>query len=220
MTNDLSRRSFLLRAGTGVSAIWLSTHWPAIMSAASHACDAAQSAAPPKFAFFSAEQAKEVDAIASRIIPADDLPGAHEAGVVYFIDRALTTFAKDDQKSYQDGLAELQTYVRETFPGLQNFSAGTPEQQDEILHALDQQPQPRRRGGRTLLKAQPFFETLRTHTLIAFLIDPDAGGNGDGSGWKVIGREREHMFQPPFGYYDQNYAGWQPNSSGTDKSKG
>ncbi len=221
MINDLSRRSFLLRAGSGVSAIWLSTHWPAILSAAGHAHKAAQSAAPPKFAFFSAAQAKEIDAITARIIPTDDLPGAHEAGVVYFIDHALTTFAKDAQKTYQDGLAELQIRVHEAFPSLEKFSAGTPEQQDEVLHSFDEAPQPgRRRGGRALPTAQSFFEMLRTHTLIAFLVDPDAGGNGNGAGWKVIGREREHTFQPPFGYYDQNYAGWQPNSPGTDKSKG
>jgi gluconate 2-dehydrogenase gamma chain len=220
MTNDLSRRSFLLRAGSGVSAIWLSAHWPAILSAAGHARKAAQSAAPLKFAFFSPEQAKEIDAITARIIPTDDLPGAREAGVVYFIDRALTTFAKDAQKTYRDGLAELQIRVHETFPSLEKFSAGTPEQQDEILHSFDEPAPPRRRGGRALAAAQSFFETLRTHTIIAFLIDPDDGGNGDGAGWKVIGREREHMFQPPFGYYDKDYPGWQSNPPSTDKSKG
>jgi hypothetical protein len=42
------------------------------------------------------------------------------------------------------------------------------------------------------------------------LIDPDFGGNPNGVGWKVIDREREHIFQPPFGYYDKDYPGWQP----------
>jgi hypothetical protein len=41
------------------------------------------------------------------------------------------------------------------------------------------------------------------------LVDPDYGGNRDGTGWKVIGRDREHMFQPPFGYYDKGYPGWE-----------
>src|SRR5437016_11109722 len=30
------------------------------------------------------------------IFPSDETPGAHEAGVVYFIDRALTTFGIDE----------------------------------------------------------------------------------------------------------------------------
>jgi hypothetical protein len=51
------------------------------------------------------------------------------------------------------------------------------------------------------------------------LIDPDSdkGGNRDGVGWKVIGREREHTFQPPFGYYDKDYPGWQPLSKEAEK---
>ena len=35
--------------------------------------------------------AAEIEAIAARIIPSDATPGAREAGVVYFIDRALST---------------------------------------------------------------------------------------------------------------------------------
>jgi len=27
------------------------------------------------------------------------------------------------------------------------------------------------------------------------------------------------MFQPPFGYYDKDYAGWQPNPPDAEKSK-
>jgi gluconate 2-dehydrogenase gamma chain len=219
MINNLNRRSFLLRAGGGVSAIWLSAHWPAILSASGHARKAVQSAAPPKFDFFSAEQAKEIDAITARIIPTDDMPGAREAGAVYFIDRALTTFAQEDQKTYREGLPELQARVRETFPSVERFSAATPEQQDKILHTVDEQPQPGRSASDVLPAAQSFFEALRMHTIIAFLIDPEFGAIGDGSGWKVIGREREHIFQPPFGYYDKDYPGWQPPPSNTDKGK-
>ena len=216
MINDLSRRDFLLRAGSGVSTLLLSAHWPAILSAAAHARESAQSSATPKLDFFSAEQAKEVDAITTRIIPADDMPGAHEAGAVYFMDRALTTFAVADQKTYRDGLLDLQTKVQKLFPSLARFSDATPAQQDEILHTFDQPIQSNRRAFRPGAGTATFFETIRTHTIIAFLIDPDSTG-GTGIGWQVIGRERTHVFQPPFGYYDKDYAGWQPNSS--DKSK-
>ena len=156
------------------------------------------------------DEAKEIDAITSCIIPSDDTPGAHEAGVVYFIDRGLTTFGVDDQKTYREGLPELQSRVAEMFQGKSRFSELTPEQQDEFLHSFDDQSQPgRQRRFRTSPGAQNFFETLRQHTIAGFLIDPDYGGNRDGVGWKVIGREREHMFQPPFGYYDKGYPGWE-----------
>ena len=67
--------------------------------------------------------------------------------------------------------------------------------------------------------AKSFFETLRIHTIIAFLLDPDAGGDPQGLGWKLIGRERAHTFQPPFGYYDKDYPGWQPLPGQTDKTR-
>ena len=194
-----------------------------MLSAATHARQAAHSALPAKFEFFSAEQAAEVDAISARIIPTTDTPGAHEAGVIFFIDRALVTFAKDDQKIYAEGLPELQANVRELFPSIAIFSAATPEQQDQIFQSLDEQYAAATGGRRSRrgAAAQSFFETVRVHTIMGFLIDPDSDkrGNRDAVGWKVIGREREHMFQPPFGYYDKAYPGWQPNPSDAEKTK-
>jgi gluconate 2-dehydrogenase gamma chain len=218
MTIENSRRDFLLRSCSSLTAVWLSAHWPALLSAASHARNAAQSPASTKLEFFTPDQAKELDAITSRIIPTDQTPGAHEAGVVYFIDSALMTFAVDDQKTYREGFPEMQARTHELFPALDKFSAATPEQQDEILHSFDEHAAGGRRPYRPRAAAQSFFDTVRLHTIVAFLLDPDAGGDPNGVGWKVIGREREHMFQPPFGYYDKDYPGWQPPSP-SDKAK-
>ncbi len=222
MNKDLSRRGFLSQSLTGISAAWISAHWPAMLSVASYARQAALSAAPAKFDFFSPEQAAEIDAMSARIIPTTDTPGAHEAGVVFFIDRALATFAKDDHKTYVQGLPELQGRVLELFPAVAKFSAATPEQQDQILRSLDgQAPGGGSRRSRRSTAVQSFFETLRVHTIMGFLIDPDSDkrGNRDAVGWKVIGREPEHMFQPPFGYYDKDYPGWQPNPPDRVKTK-
>ena len=219
MIENLSRRSFLSRGSAAVSAVWLSAHWPAVVAAAEHAHQAAKSSAPPKFQFFTPTEAVEIDAITARIIPSDETPGAREAGVVYFIDRALTTFAVDDQKVYREGLPGLQTRVPELFPALEKFSTATPEQQDQILHSLDEQTGPAGRHSRSSGASSSFFQAVRVHTILAFLVDPDSGGNRDGVGWKVIGREPDHMFQPPFGYYDKDYAGWQPNPPDAEKTK-
>ncbi len=218
MDSSLSRRRFLIQGTGGFSALWVSAHWPALLAAATHAHHAAQSAAPPKFEFFSAEEAKEIEAISGRIIPSDDTPGAREAGVVYFIDRGLSTFAVDDQKTYRDGLPEMLARVGEMFPGVSRFSALTPEQQDEVLHSFDENAPATRRALRVRSGAQNFFETVRLHTIQGFLIDPEFGGNHDGAGWKVIGREREHTFQPPFGYYDKKYPGWEPAPKEAEKN--
>jgi gluconate 2-dehydrogenase gamma chain len=217
MTNDLNRRAFLFRAGTGLSAAWVSVNWPALLSAAMHARYAAQAATPPGFEFFTPDEAAEIDAIAGRIIPTDDTSGAREAGVVYFVDHSLATFALDSQKTFREGLSELQASVSEMFPTVQKFSAATPERQDEILHLLSENAQPSNRQSRPRPGAQNFFQTLRQFTIAGFLIDPDSGGNRDGAGWKVIGREHEHMFTPPFGYYDKDYPGWHPAAPEADK---
>ena len=221
MLNDLSRRNFLTRAGGAVSAAWVSAHWPAMLAAAEHAHQAAKSPTPDKLQFFSPEQAIEIDAISARIIPSDETPGAHEAGVVYFIDRALTTFAVDDQKTYREGLPVLHARVREVFPAVAKFSAATSEQQDQILRSFSDSAASGRRMYRANANASPFFETVRVHTIVGFLIDPESGrgGNRNAVGWKLIGRDREHMFQPPFGYYDKDYAGWHPNPPDAEKTK-
>ena len=220
MDSQLSRRGFLSRGLTGISSAWVSAHWPALMAASAYARQAAKSAAPPKFQFFTPEEATEIDAIAARVIPTTDTPGAREAGVVYFIDRALVTFARGDQKTVREGLPELQAQVHEFFPGIEKFSAATSAQQDQVLQSLDAE-QPATIGRRGSRQAgQSFFELVRIHTINGFLIDPesDKAGNRDGVGWKVIGRDPAHMFQPPFGYYDKDYTGWQQNPADTDKT--
>jgi hypothetical protein len=219
MIENPSRRNFLTRGGAAVSAVWLSAHWPAIVAAAEHAHRAAESSTPPKFQFFTPEEAVEIAAVTERIMPSDDTSGAREAGVVYFIDRALITFAIDDQKTYREGLPGLQARVRELFPTVEKFSSATPEQQDQILHSMDEQTGPTRRHSRSGGASSSFFQAVRFHTIQGFLIDPDSGGNRNSVGWKVIGRETEHMFQPPFGYYDKDYAGWQPNPPDAEKTK-
>ncbi|MGB2622971.1 MAG: gluconate 2-dehydrogenase subunit 3 family protein [Candidatus Acidiferrum sp.] len=222
MKNAFSRREILSRGLMGMSAAWVTAHWPAKLAAASHARQAAQSAEPAKFEFFSPDQAAEVAAISACIIPTTDTPGAREAGVVFFIDRALVTFAKAQQKKYAAGLSELQSRVQEIFPGTQNFSAASADQQDQILQSLDRhshgakkQSLPRRSA------AESFFEMVRVDTITGFLIDPDSGrlGNRDGLGWKAIGRDPGHMFQPPFGYYDKDYPGWEPAPAPPEKTK-
>ena len=188
----------------------MSTHWPQMLSAAARARQAVQSTAGYKFEFLKPEEVAEVDAVSARIIPTDDTPGAREAGVIYFIDRALMTFASGDQQKYKEGLPELQSLVREMFSGVVRFSAATPDQQDEVLRSMDHQNQSIATSNRNRRSAETFFEAVRIQTITGFLIEPESGGNPDGVGWKLLGREAEHTFRPPFGYYDKNYPGWQP----------
>jgi len=227
LLTELDRRRFLSRGFAALGATWATSHWPAVVAAAQHAHKAAVSPIPEKFAFFTLAEAKEVEALCSTIIPSDTTPGAREAGVVYFIDRALVTFSTDDQKIYRQGLPEIHKRVEEMFPAVKLFSAATAEQQEAVLESLDEvgahsaTQRPQRARYRASQIAQPLFEVLRGHAIAGFLIDPEAGrgGNRDGVGWKLIGREPAHSFQPPFGFYDKDYTGWQPAASKVSDKK-
>jgi len=191
-SNDLDRRRFLLSGLRGAGALWASLHWPAILAAAQHAAHMRDAAPPAKLEVLSADEAAEIEAAACRIIPSDDSPGAREAGVIYFMDRALATFAADQREGYTQGLPVLQSKTREMFPGVQKFSQAAPDQQDAVLKALE---------------GQPIFELIYEHTVMGFLSVPERGGNRGKVGWKHIGFDDSPAFAPPFGYYDRDYSG-------------
>jgi gluconate 2-dehydrogenase gamma chain len=158
-----------------------------IAAAQQHAHQAAQSPAPPLFQTLDPATAAEIDALTSQIIPSSDGPGAHEAGIVYFIDRALSTFDADLRDSYRMGMSSVQQKRKEMFPDSASIAALTSERQIQLMHAIEK---------------TEFFELLRTHTLYGFLGNPSYGGNRDRVGWKLIGFEDRMAYQPPFGYYD------------------
>jgi gluconate 2-dehydrogenase gamma chain len=211
------RREFLFQTGGAAAAAWVSTQWPAVVAAAQHAHEAAKSEAPAHFEVLTPEQARNVEAIASQIIPSDELPGAREAGVVYFIDRALKTFASDALPVYQKGLADLNQLTSEKHPGTKTFVDATSEQQASLIAELAKPLNsnlPRRNRQQA---SADFFQTIWLHTVFGFLVDPEGGGNHNYAGWKAIDRDPAHSFSPPFGYYDKDYPGWQPASSETEK---
>lgn len=99
MHNMLSRRSLL-----GVA--FLTSLPPEAIEALQQHAHAAADAGPRKLQYLDAAAAAEIERLAAEIIPSDELgPGAKEAGVVYFIDRALATFDADKRTLYREGLA-------------------------------------------------------------------------------------------------------------------
>ncbi len=99
MQNRLSRRSLL-------GATLLTALSPEAVDAMQEHAHAAAVPGERKLQFFDAMAAAEVERLAAEIIPSDESgPGAKEAGVVYFIDRALATFDADKRALYSDGLA-------------------------------------------------------------------------------------------------------------------
>src|ERR1035438_7436317 len=134
-----SRRSFLAGSAIGLSATWLASNWTGILDAKVYA-EQARGEKPPDFAFLTNEQAADIDAMASQIIPTDETPGAHEARCVYFIDCALTTFLGESQPIYIEGLKSLQTKTKEMFPDATSFAALSSPQQIQLITAIEDSP--------------------------------------------------------------------------------
>lgn len=152
-----------------------------------HAHQAVTATTPPKLETLDATAAPEIEALTSRIIPSDGTPGAREAGVIYFIDRALRTWQSEHLESYRKGLAEVQQIRARMFPDSASIASLPPADQDRLIAAFEK---------------TAFFELLRTHTAFGFLGSPIHGGNRGGVGWAHIGFEDKASFSPPFGYYD------------------
>src|ERR1700730_7920179 len=77
-------------------------------------------------------QARTVEAIAERIIPANGAhAGATHARVVYYIDRTITGFSTGLQRVYRLGLRKLETFCDREHSA--QFVDLTAEQQDSVL---------------------------------------------------------------------------------------
>ena len=190
---DLSRRNFLECSLVGAGAAWLAAAWPDVLAAQQHAhhtMRAVKAGGTAKLEYLTAAQAAEVEAITSLIIPTTDTPGAREAGVVYFADRGLHTFAADQQKPFADALEAFAAKRQELFPGFASLASLTVAQQTKVLKAMEK---------------TPAFGMFRFVAVAGFLCNPESGGNRDQVGWKAIGFEPSATNTPPFGYYDAEY---------------
>lgn len=161
------------------------TSWSQIVDAHAHARRSA--ASKPQFEFFDAATAAEIEAIAAQIIPSDGTPGAREAGVIYFIDRALAGFDEDKRPAYREGIAEIEKKRLELFPDSKSIAALSSSDQARLVHAIE---------------TTKFFELVRLHTMLGFFGDPSYGGNRNNVGWQLIGFQGHHAYQQPFGYYE------------------
>jgi gluconate 2-dehydrogenase gamma chain len=168
--------------------------------------------------YFNDFQARTVEAIAERIIPGDSAhPGATQAGVVYYIDRAVSGFSTGLQRIYRLGIRELEAFCnREHSAAFVDLSA---EQQDDVVRrflgketggsggtvypaglgqpAAEGKPMAERPegegaapgggGGIDFGLLRSFFAVVREHAVEGFFCDPVYGGNRGAVGWRLVG---------------------------------
>ena len=209
MTKGLSRRDLFKSAGVaGIAAVVPpALAQPAPEPAADDAApSSANLAAADVLFFFNDEEARFIEAVVERLIPADpQWPGAAEAGVLYYIDHQLASAygaggrmylrgpwspdAAPEQgyqlrftpaELYRIGIEEARAHIRDT-TGSEIWDLA-PAAMDAALKDLE--------TGRAQLPSLPaavFFETLLANTIEGFFGDPAYGGNRDMVGWRMVG---------------------------------
>ncbi len=85
-----SRRTFLNQGVAIGAASWAKLVLPSIAVLSQAACSARDDKVA--FVMLSDAEAVEFEAIAARIMPTTDTPGAREAGVIHFLDQTFATF--------------------------------------------------------------------------------------------------------------------------------
>lgn len=191
MSDPVTRRGFLAAAGA-LGAAWLAADPELVQAALAHARHTVVSPPPYQFAVLTAVQAVDLEAVAMRILPTDETPGAKEAGVIHFIDKALSTFAADWKGKVIAGLEDLNKRARAKWPGTTSFVSLPPSRQDELLKAIEE---------------TEFFRQTRFATVVGMFGNPSYGGNQNNVGWKLLGFQAHGLYQPPFGYYDAEARG-------------
>lgn len=194
----LTRRLFLQGSGTLAGSALMRAGIPTFVAVSQAACSAKEEASA--FENLSNAEAREIIAIAARIMPTTDTPGATEAGVVYFVDKALGTFMADAATPTRARLAAFQEDIPGAYAGAQLFSDLDEADQDEYLGSVE---------------GTPFFQDMRFMTIAGFFGMGMYGGNRDNVGWKLVGMDGPpHAWLPPFGYYDAEYMAAQEQQNG------
>jgi gluconate 2-dehydrogenase gamma chain len=120
-----------------------------------------------------------VEAIAGRILPATDTPGAIEAGAAHYIDRALGGDYAKYLDIYKRALDELDRHCDHSF-GMP-FAALDATLQDKVLEGLEAQ------NIAGITQSDRFFDLILDHVMEGMFCEPRYGGNRDLIGWKLVG---------------------------------
>ena len=186
LDTNVSRRHFLQSAGSLSGVAYLRLTGPVLATVAQAACTAKLESA--SYRVLGSDEAADFEAIAARIIPTTDTPGATEAGVIHFFDNAFADEMNDQLDAARAGLAKFNAAFKNFASSTDRFADLDPDAQDAFLHTQD---------------TSEFFNLLRLMTIYGFFAISQYGGNKDHVGWDLIGFEGHHgAWSYPFGYYD------------------
>jgi hypothetical protein len=114
ISEELTRRLFLQGSGTVAGSVLIRAGLPAFIAATQAACTARDEGAA--FENITNAEAREFEAIATRILPTTDTPGAREAGAIWFIDKTYGSMYADFLDKDRAMLADFQSGIAAAFP--------------------------------------------------------------------------------------------------------
>jgi gluconate 2-dehydrogenase gamma chain len=129
----------------------------------------AQAATPKRNApaYLTAKQFETAGAIAERILPKTDTPGARDVGVPAFIDLMYGKYMTPSEKRvFASGLDEVES--GSTSANKRSFSSSSPAQQDALLTTIAKVAQDRE---------NTFFHLMREMTLLGYFTSEPIGKN-------------------------------------------
>jgi hypothetical protein len=182
MTTPLTRRGFLADSGRATIGGTLAMHLPWLAALAS--CRRSDEA----FSHLTPAEVSTLRAFAAQIIPSDrKTPGAAEAGVEYFVDRAFEDpWFRERLTVLRSGLADLDVRARQRGAPTGFASLGS-DAQIALMKEVER---------------EPFFAVARTLVIMGTFASPRHGGNRDETGWTIVGVDHSPTHSAPFGWYD------------------
>jgi hypothetical protein len=156
-TAGISRREAIRRAALAAG-VMLSAEWLSIVDGVRPVAQGAR---------LSQAHAALAGAIADRIIPRTDIPGAADVGVPAFIELLYAEFMSPaEQKTLTAGLDNVESIARSSFNG--SFASLPASRQDELLRGLAKAEEGREGG---------FFRLIRSATILGYFTSESVGKN-------------------------------------------
>jgi gluconate 2-dehydrogenase gamma chain len=138
-------------------------------------------------------QLATLDAALARLIPSDDgEPGARDAQVIRYVERALDGVHSGHLPAYRRGLTDLDELAMARYGAA--FAGLADGRQDAVLREAE--------------RALPgFFELMWSHAMEGLFGDSRWGGNAELAGWRLLGypgpravvEEADQRLDFPFG---------------------
>ena len=124
---------------------------------------------------FSEREAKILEALAEQIVPADDAPGATQAGVVFYIDKQLHGPLKRFAATYQRSIPLFEKFCNDRTG--KDFTSLPFAEQTALLKIVESKVNP---------ELASFFTTFTDHVMQGYYGSPAHGGNRDEASWKML----------------------------------